>query len=280
MTPQSAPSDSNGETQETISANDAAWILSNTFRILTMQTGFCMLEAGHVSSKNIVNIMFKNIMDVTIGGLTYWMFGFALSFGVPSTSFFGYGDFFFSSDGSESPGSSSAKFFFHFCFAAGATTIVSGAVAERMKLSAYIAFSAASTFIYCVGANWAWNKNKGFLHVLGYYDFAGGGVVHMIGGCSALIGAILVGPRMGRFAKEGSQNRDTTEFIMSSPVTALTGTFMLWWAWLSFNCGSTFGVQRHLWRVATKAAVNTVMGSIGGSMAGLMLSYLIHRKHL
>ncbi len=177
-----------------------------------------------------------------------------------------------------SPGSLDAKFIFHFCFAASATTIVSGAVAERMKLTAYIVFSAANTFIYCIPASWAWH-DTGFLKTLGYYDFAGGGIVHLSGGCCALVGALLVGPRLGRFSK-GPDGQEKSASSICSPVTALTGTLILWWAWLAFNCGSTFYISENNWRVATKVAVTTIMGSIGGSMAGLAMGLLIYRRNL
>ena len=265
--------------------DDAAWILSNglraisyapvipkpttdpiftAFLILTMQTGFGMLEAGTVSSKNIANIMIKNVVDVSIGGLAYWSFGYGLSFGDEGNAFVGFGEFFVTSKDTRTMGTFYAKYMFQFSFATAATTIVSGAVAERIKLEAYMIYSFLNVFVYCLPACWAWSS-LGWLGRLGFYDFAGACIVHMNGGASALVSALMLGPRHGRFERP-------QEYGMSSPVTALTGTFMLWWAWLAFNCGSTFGISGVSWKTATKVAVNTINGSIGGSLAGLILS--------
>ena len=218
----------------------------------------------------ILYIQVKNVVDVTLGGITYWSLGYGLSFGPHKTPFLCWGHFFVNyREGPAGMGSFYSHYVFHFSFATAATTIVSGAVAERMKLTAYMIFSAVNTFIYALPASWVWNTPHGFLGALGFYDFAGAAVVHMVGGSSALAAAWVLGPRYGRFGDRSDS------YGMSSPVTALTGTFMLWWAWLSFNCGSTFGISGDSWKVAAKVGVNTLNGSIGGSAVGLILTYLL-----
>ncbi len=163
-----------------ITRDDAAWILANAFLILTMQTGFGMLEAGSVSSKNVANIMVKNAVDVTLGGIAYWSFGYALSFGEPSTPFCGYGNFFFTVSDTETMGQRYTHYVFQFSLATASTTIVSGATAERMKLTSYMVFSSINTAVYCIPASWIWHR-KGWLKQLGFFDFAGGCVVHLAG---------------------------------------------------------------------------------------------------
>ena len=232
-----------------------------------MQTGFGMLEAGCVSAKNVANIMMKNVVDVAIGGLTYWVVGYGLSFGPEGTSYIRWGGFFTASNDEAVLGNLYTHYFFQFSFATAATTIVSGAVAERMRLDAYMIFSCLNILVYSLPACWAWAP-QGFLAKLGFFDFAGACVVHMSGGASALVAAGMLGPRLGRFT-------DPDAFEMSSPVTALTGTFMLWWAWLAFNCGSTFGISNGLWRTSSMVAVTTINGSIGGALVGLVMSVVL-----
>uniref|UniRef100_A0A914V2I2 Ammonium transporter AmtB-like domain-containing protein n=1 Tax=Plectus sambesii TaxID=2011161 RepID=A0A914V2I2_9BILA len=256
-----------------VTEDDAGWILSNTFLILTMQTGFGMLEAGSVSYKNIANIMVKNCVDVTLGGLVYWVAGYALSFGEPSTPFFGYGNFFVTAATVADTGRQYAHYVFQLSFATAATTIVSGAVAERMQLQAYMLFAIVNTFGYCLPAMWAWHHN-GFLGSIGFFDFAGGCVVHGTGGASAFVAAYVLGARYKRFARAGEE---AVHYTASSPVTALTGLFMLWWAWLGFNCGSTFGISKDRWKVAAKVAVTTLNGSIAGGIVGLVSSFVVFK---
>lgn len=201
------------------------------------------------------------------------MFGYGLSFGEPSTPFCGFGNFFFDGSGDRSndgDGSAFVHYVFQFSFATTATTIVSGAISERVKLHAYNLFSFFNTLVYCFPASWAWN-GQGWLQALGFFDFAGSCVVHTVGGTSALVATLMMGPRMG-WSKSDKRSR-----AMSSPVTALTGAFMLWWAWLGFNCGSTFGVSGGLWRSSSAVAVNTLNASIGGALMGLALS-LVFKK--
>ncbi|XP_050725760.1 putative ammonium transporter 3 [Eriocheir sinensis] len=252
--------------------NDAAWILTATFIIFTMQSGFGLLESGCVSMKNETNIMVKNVVDVVLGGFTYWLFGYALSFGKSewTNPFCGWGDFAINPD-ENSMGKVYTTFFFQMSFATTATTIVSGAIAERFNFVAYVLFSAVNTVVYCIPAGWIW-ADHGFLYKLGVVDVAGSCGVHLCGGASALVASKMVGPRIGRYDDgEGS-------LPMGSPTNAILGMFMLWWGWLGFNCGSTFGINGDLWKYAARTAVCTLQSSIGGGLAGMSLSwYKNHR---
>ena len=234
---------------ENIDLDDATWILTSAFIIFTMQSGFGLLESGLVSRRNEVNIMVKNAVDVIFGGLAYWMFGFAFSFGKDkgSNGFLGVG-MFFTDEGEATKGDVFSLYFFQLSFATTATTIVSGALAERTNLKAYIVFSFLNTLTYCFPAHWIWASN-GWLKKLGAIDIAGASAVHIVGGSSGLVATLYLGPRIGRFDKLHSEK----PFIdMASPTNVILGTFMLWWGWLGFNCGSTFGITGWKWKLAAR----------------------------
>ena len=163
--------------------DDATWILTSTFIIFTMQSGFGLLESGSVNKKNEVNIMVKNSVDVVFGSISYWMIGYGLSFGTPSFhGIFGTSQFFLSTTDSDTLGHVFAHFFFQSSFATTATTIVSGSVAERANFLGYIVFSFFNTFVYAFPAHWIWHE-EGFLNKhYGAIDFAGSGAVHLLGG--------------------------------------------------------------------------------------------------
>ncbi|KAJ8029856.1 Ammonium transporter 1 member 1 [Holothuria leucospilota] len=222
-----------------------------------------------VSRKNEVNIMVKNSVDVIFGGLSYWIFGYAFSFGTdPGTNWFcGIGMFFTDSDDIENMGWIFAKFVFQASFATTATTIVSGAMAERTKLESYCLVSLFNTLIYCFPAHWVWAE-EGIFFQMGAIDIAGAGAVHLVGGITGLIATIMLKPRRGRF--DGSRSAE-----MSNPTNAILGMFMLWWGWLGFNCGSTFGISGGKWKLATRAAVTTLTASIGGGVTGIIGSRIV-----
>ncbi|XP_004933343.1 putative ammonium transporter 2 [Bombyx mori] len=253
-----------------IDLEDTNWILTSSFIIFTMQTGFGMLESGCVSIKNEANIMMKNMADISLGGLTYWIFGYGLSFGESSYSnpFVGTGDFLLDPPvGDALMGPVFASFLFQLSFATTATTIVSGAMAERCNFKAYCVFSFLNTIVYCVPAGWVWGSH-GFLNQLGAVDIAGSGPVHLVGGSSAFASALMLGPRLGRYA------RGTDPLPLGNPVNAAMGTFVLWWGWLAFNSGSTYGVSGAKWQYAARAAVMTMMGSFGGGCFGLLFTLI------
>ncbi|XP_060074735.1 putative ammonium transporter 3 [Ylistrum balloti] len=255
-----------------ITWDDATWILTSSFIIFTMQSGFGLLEVGCVTGRNEVNIMMKNAVDVIFGGISYWAVGYGLSFGMDygSNPFCGVGEFFVDSS-DERMGLLYATFVFQLSFATTATTIVSGAMAERTKLTAYILFSVLNTFVYCIPAHWEWATN-GFLRTMGCVDIAGSGAVHLTGGVSAMVAAIILQPRSGRY--ENGTNQKTPP----NPVSALVGMFMLWWGWLAFNCGSTFGISGGKWQLASKAAVVTLIGSMGGGATGVIISFIMNNR--
>nr|XP_049700457.1 putative ammonium transporter 3 isoform X3 [Helicoverpa armigera] len=253
-----------------IDLEDTNWILTSSFIIFTMQTGFGMLESGCVSIKNEANIMMKNLADISLGGLTYWIFGYGMSFGegTYSNPFIGVGDFLPDPPvGDALMGPVFASFLFQLSFATTATTIVSGAMAERCNFKAYCLFSLLNTVVYCVPAGWVWGSH-GFLNKLGAVDIAGSGPVHLIGGASAFASALMLGPRLGRYA------HGIAPLPMGNPVNAVMGTFVLWWGWLAFNSGSTYGVSGAKWQYAARAAVMTMMGSFGGGCFGLLFTLI------
>ncbi|XP_037045515.1 putative ammonium transporter 2 [Bradysia coprophila] len=251
-----------------LTVEDSNWVLTSSFIIFTMQTGFGMLESGCVSIKNEVNIMMKNIVDIVLGGLTYWIFGYAMSFGRGefSNPFIALGDFFIDPNITDPlMGPIFAAFLFQLSFSTTATTIVSGAMAERCNFKAYCLFSFLNTAVYCVPAGWVWGEH-GFLHKLGVVDIAGSGPVHLIGGTAAFASAAMLGPRLGRYSD------GTDPLPLGNPVNACMGLFVLWWGWLAFNSGSTYGVSGAKWQYAARAAVMTMMGSFGGGCFSVLFT--------
>jgi Amt family ammonium transporter len=227
-------------------AVNMAWTLIAGFLVWFMQPGFAFLGAGLIRTKNNVNYWTKSFMDFCIASLGFWAFGFALMFGGSQlfpgldlgNSFLGYSGFFLTG---ESYDVSTIMFwFFQMVFAATACTIVAGAVAERMKITAYLAYSfLIGALIYPIYGHWVWGG--GWLSTItiggatGVVDFAGSGVVHMVGGLAALIGAAMVGPRIGKFNKDGTPN-----IIKGHSVPfVVIGTFILFFGWFGFNAGST-----------------------------------------
>ncbi|KAG7210351.1 hypothetical protein KM043_011888 [Ampulex compressa] len=251
-----------------LNQEDSNWIVTSSFIIFTMQTGFGMLESGCVSLKNEVNIMMKNVVDIVLGGLTYWMFGFGMSFGLkePNNPLVGNGGYLIvPSVDDDLMGPICAAFLFQLSFATTSTTIVSGAMAERCNFKAYCLFSFLNTIVYCIPAGWVWGDH-GFLKQMGVVDIAGSGPVHLVGGVSALVCSIMLGPRLGRY------DIGIEPLPLGCPVNAIMGLFVLWWGWLAFNSGSTYGVSGQRWQYAARAAVSTMMGSIGGGLVGLTFS--------
>ncbi|XP_077988597.1 putative ammonium transporter 2 [Glandiceps talaboti] len=250
--------------------DDATWILTSAFVIFTMQSGFGLLESGTATLKNEVNIMVKNAVDVIYGGFTYWMFGYAFSFGDDpgSNAFSGFGGFFYHANDTDM--GKYSQFVFHASFATTATTIVSGAMVERTRLEAYIAFSFMNTLVFSFPAHWVWAHN-GFLNALGVLDIAGAGPVHIAGGVTGLTATVFLRPRHRRYSSK-------TAPPMGSPTNAVLGMFMLWWGWLGFNCGSTNGITEDKWKLAARSAVSTICSSMAGGITGITLSYITKRR--
>ncbi|MGL4790442.1 MAG: ammonium transporter [Anaerotignaceae bacterium] len=266
---------------------DVIWVLIAGMLVFFMQAGFTMVETGFTRSKNAGNIIMKNLLDFSIGSIIFFLIGFGLMFGDSAGGFVGTTGFFnptsLKLDVFESltPGT---FIFFQTVFCATAATIVSGAVAERTKFTSYCIFSfVISLIIYPVVGHWAWGG--GWLSELGFVDFAGSTVVHSVGGWAALIGAKMVGPRIGKFGKNGEINAIPGHNL---PIGAL-GVFILWFGWFGFNPGSTLGASLEIGHIAMTtnlaAAAATVvvmaftwirMGkadvsmTLNGSLAGLV----------
>jgi Amt family ammonium transporter len=240
-----------------------------------MQAGFAMVESGLTRAKNAGNIMMKNLMDFCMGSFAYWAVGFGLMFGV-SNGTVGWSNFFVSFDNTTIDGQWGYTFwFFQMVFAATAATIVSGAMAERTKFSAYLIYSFfISLFVYPIAGHWMWGNllNSGniesgaWLAKRGFIDFAGSTVVHSVGGWAALAGAIVVGPRLGKFGKDGKPRVIPGH---SLPMAAI-GVLILFLGWFGFNPGSTTAANGTLARVA----VNTLLAGAMGANLGLIASWL------
>ncbi len=224
----------------TFSAVNTIWVLLGAALVFFMQAGFSMCEAGFTRAKNTGNILMKNLMDFCIGTPCFWLFGFGIMFGT-GTAFFGWIDPLIMKDYSSILPDGVplwAYAIFQTVFCATSATIVSGAMAERTKFSAYCIYSAAiSLFIYPISGHWIWGG--GWLAQLGFHDFAGSTAVHMVGGICALIGAAILGPRIGKYDKDGKPRA-----ILGHNVTvAALGVFILWFCWFGFNGASTVGMD-------------------------------------
>ncbi|XP_054158887.1 putative ammonium transporter 3 [Oppia nitens] len=251
-------------------SNDVCWILTSAFLIFTMQTGYALLESGVVSRKNEANILVKNAVNIMFGSLAFWLFGYGLSFGTPANQLVGYGDFMVTASELDM-GPKYSEMAFQLAYSTTSTAIISGSMSERCKFVSYLLFSSVNTFIYCVPARWLLREG-GWLRSMGAVDIGGSGTVHLVGGCSSIVAAILLGPRIGRFGANSSG-----DIPMGNPTNCLMGLFMLWWGWLGFSAGSTFGITGDKWKFSSRASVTTILASMGGGSVGMVLSYWL--KH-
>ena len=253
-------------------AIDVVWTLLAAFLVFFMQAGFAMVETGFTRAKNSVNIMMKNLLDFSIGSIAYFVVGFGLMFGASWMGFIGVNGFMLSV---ANPGSTEglwqyAFFIFQAVFAATAATIVSGAMAERTKFVGYLVYSVFITaLIYPIVGHWIWGG--GWLSNLGMLDFAGSTVVHSVGGWAALAGAIVLGPRLGKYNKDGSSNAIPGHNI---PLAAL-GVFILWFGWFGFNPGSTTaGTDLSIAYIA----VNTNLAAAAGAILAMITVWFRYGK--
>ena len=248
---------------------DYVWTLIAATLVFFMQAGFAMVEAGFTRAKNAINIMMKNLMDFSLGTLGYWAIGFGLMFGVNNSGWFGSSGFFLSD---YTPGGDPwvlAFWMFQVVFAATAATIVSGAMAERTKFTGYLIYSFfISALVYPIFGSWAWGSlynGGGWLEALGFIDFAGSTVVHSVGGWAALAGAIVLGPRLGKYTADGRIRPIVGHNI---PLAAL-GVFILWVGWFGFNPGSTTAANKDIAMIF----VNTNLSAATGSMMAMFVSW-------
>lgn len=246
------------------------WTLIAAFLVFFMQAGFAMVESGLTRAKNAINIMMKNLMDFSFGSLAYWLIGFGLMFGVSETGWFGTTGFLFSDFATDGDPWLYAFWMFQVVFAATAATIVSGAMAERTKFVSYLIYSVAiSAIVYPIFGSWAWGslyKGSGWLEGLGFIDFAGSTVVHSVGGWAALAGAIVLGPRIGKYTKDGKPKA-----IPGHNITlAALGTLILWFGWFGFNAGSTTTASTDIALIA----VTTNLSAAAGAIAAMFTAWL------
>ncbi len=239
---------------------NTAWVLIAAALVFFMQAGFAILESGLTRAKNAGNIIMKNLMDFCIGTPIYWFVGFGIMFG--TGSLVGGIDLFTRGDYSAvTPDGVPfyAFFIFQTVFCATAATIVSGAMAERTDFRAYCIYSAIiSLIVYPVSGHWIWGS--GWLADMGFHDFAGSCAVHMVGGCAALVGAIVLGPRIGKYDKNGKPRA-----IPGHNLTmAALGVFILWFCWFGFNGGSTVAMEGTT--VAAGGVGEITMGALAGSV--------------
>ena len=253
-------------------AIDTLWIIMAAILVFFMQAGFGMVEAGLVRTKNTANVLMKNVLDFCFAVLAYFIFGYAIMYG--SEGAFAGTSGWFMMGITESPVEGvpvEAFWFFQAVFAGAAATIVAGAVAERMKFVAYLAYSfVISAVIYPVVGHWVWGG--GWLADLNFHDFAGSTVVHAVGGVAALMGAIRLGPRIGRFNKDGSPNVISGHNL---PLVML-GVFMLWFGWFGFNAGSTLGFGDPV--SVSRIIMNTALAPSTGAIFAMAIAWIKYGK--
>jgi ammonium transporter, Amt family len=250
-------------------AFDMIWLVLAAALVFFMQAGFAMVETGLTRAKNAGNIIMKNLMDFSVGAIAYWAIGWALMYGASAGGFIGTDQFFLA--GAES--ATYRDWFFQVVFAATAATIVSGAMAERTKFTGYLLYSVfISGLIYPISGHWIWNG--GWLAAMGFHDFAGSTVVHSVGAWAAMIGAIMLGARKGKYVKVNGQVKVKAIPGHNMPLAAL-GVFILWFGWYGFNAGSTLsGTDTDIAWVAT----TTTLAAGAGAIAAMFTSWIWFKK--
>lgn len=276
---QDEPEPTAAEVQSTMEYNiNVVWTLVAAVLVFFMQAGFAMVEAGFTRAKNAVNILMKNLMDFSIGSVGFFLIGFALMFGATGSGWIGSS--LFGLGGMEVKDGAEWDYtflIFQTVFAATAATIVSGAMAERTKFVGYLTYSVFITvLIYPTFGKWAWGSlllgddGAGWLEGKGFCDFAGSTVVHSIGGWLALAGAIVLGPRIGKYGPDGKPK--------AIPGHSLTlgalGVFILWFGWFGFNPGSTTTGDGSIGRIA----VTTNLAAAGAAITAMFTSWALFKK--
>ena len=249
------------------SAIDTSWTLLGAALVFFMQAGFAMVETGFTRSKNAGNIIMKNLMDFSLGTPIYWLIGFGIMFGGTGAII---GGFDFTTNGGEG---GFTTLIFQTVFCATAATIVSGAMAERTKFSSYCIYSMViSAVIYPISGHWVWGG--GWLAQLGFHDFAGSTAVHMVGGVAALVGAAFLGPRIGKYDKNGKPK--------AIPGHSLTlgalGVFILWFCWFGFNGASTVAMTNGAYESAASVYVTTNMAAAVATVAVMCITWIRYGK--
>ena len=265
---------------------DTLWVIDCAILVFIMQAGFMCMETGLSRHKNSINVALKNAADFGVAVVVFWIFGFGLMFGKSYNGFFGTDLFFFKTDIAEYM----VYFVFQAMFVATAATIISGAVAERMKFNGYIIITILATgIIYPIVGHWAWSSSylnnmdaerqlleitgqintSGWLSTLGFIDFAGSTIVHSVGGWMALAAVMILGPRIGKYSKANQG-----KFTGSSFPLAVLGTLILWFGWFGFNGGSNGAMDE----AVPLILINTFLAASFGLLTGLGISFLLFKK--
>ncbi len=252
------------------SALDTGWMLIGAALVFFMQAGFAMVETGFTRAKNAGNIIMKNLMDFCLGTPLFWFIGFGLMFGAGG-KFIGTLDFF--ADGVVGEGYNWGTLIFQTVFCATAATIVSGAMAERTKFSAYCVYSAIiSAVIYPISGHWIWGG--GWLSELGFHDFAGSAAVHLVGGVAAFVGAKILGARIGKYDKDGKPRA----ILGHSLTLGALGVFILWFCWFGFNGGSTVALSGGADETAARVFVTTNLSAAMATVTVLAITWIRYKK--
>ena len=264
---------------------DTVWMLLAAMLVFFMQPGFALCEAGFTRSKNTANILFKNFVDFTFGSLLFWFIGFGLMFGNNGEGFVGtpnFGDLSFFDNGLPVEG----FLIFQTVFCATSATIVSGAMAERTKFSMYVIYSVfISLLIYPISGHWTWgggwlcngDETSFMMTTFGatFHDFAGSAIVHSVGGVLAFVGAICLGPRLGKYDKNGKSRAIPGHNLMA----AALGVFILWFGWFGFNPGSQLAASGEVNRVAiSHVFLTTNLAAVAGGFATMFTSWIKYGK--
>lgn len=258
------------EPSEVVVSVDTLWVLLGAFLVFFMQAGFGMVEAGFIRAKNACNILTKNFMDYCVASIVFFLVGYAFMFG-PGNGFIGMGGFAMSNANNPSGVPIWAFWLFQAAFCGAAATIVAGAMAERMKFGAYLAYTAViSAVVYPIIGHWVWGG--GWLAEMGFVDFAGSTVVHATGGWSAFIGAVLLGSRVGKFNGDGMAKAIAGHSI---PLASL-GVFILWFGWFGFNCASSLSVGDG--ELIALVAANTNLAAAAGAISAMLTVWMLFGK--
>ncbi len=269
-------------------ALDTVWVIVAGVLVMFMQAGFALVETGFTQAKNACNIIMKNLMDFSVGSIAYWVVGFAIMFSVGNDFMGTTGWFLAGADNSPATGDAyvgvynaldwtsvplECKYFFQLVFCATAATIVSGAMAGRTKFVSYLIYSVIiSAFVYPVVGHWIWGG--GWLVKLGMVDFAGSTVVHSVGGWLGLTGAIVLGPRLGKYRMNGSKKKSSRAIPGHSIPLAALGVFILWFGWFGFNPGSTMEAGPSIAHIAA----TTNIAAAAGAIAAMLIYWLMFGK--
>jgi len=246
---------------------DLMWIVICGILVFFMQAGFTLVETGFTRSKNAGNIIMKNIMDLCIGSIGFWAIGYTVMYGESIGALIGKPTLFFTNS------EDMHNLFFQTVFAATAATIVSGAVAGRTKFSTYIIFSFIMTVvIYPISGHWVW-QGEGWLTELGFVDFAGSTVVHSVGGWAALVGAILVGPRIGKYTKGKSNAIEGHNLVIGA-----LGVLILWLGWFGFNAGSEFAISGDSANAVAGILITTNLAAAAGALTAMFVTWKKYGK--